>query len=294
MFVLMPEIIHPECPFELKFSHERKYRKCCLEMEPQFPGISASDKYYISVALYSDHREVYEITVVENPLSCTHGVHGDRSVIDLVKSPRKDLMMRLSTSDLKKVALVGCPSLEKRTVFAAKNLRSFFHVQEYAVCEPCKLKSLCKYSDQTVKQHFNLNLKDALRLLAVVLHCATADNTNRRPHQLKMVGFEDLHGRGIDFKSHAEKSLLCLMPAMGLLTGTDCWSPVISILSSSSFPTYRPEQSGGPTSDRRGPILMWTLVCGAPQIPFGCEAIHTHAWSRWVSLTAQVSTEAHA
>ncbi|EMS57143.1 hypothetical protein TRIUR3_28916 [Triticum urartu] len=40
----------------------------------------------------------------------------------------------LSGSDLKKVALFGCPSVERRTVFASKRLRAFFNLPEEKVC----------------------------------------------------------------------------------------------------------------------------------------------------------------
>lgn len=36
----------------------------------------------------------------------------------------------LSGSDLKKVALFGCPTVERRTVFASKRIRAFFNIQE--------------------------------------------------------------------------------------------------------------------------------------------------------------------
>lgn len=39
----------------------------------------------------------------------------------------------LSGSDLKKVTLLGCPSVERKTVFAAKNLRTFFNIEEDTV-----------------------------------------------------------------------------------------------------------------------------------------------------------------
>jgi hypothetical protein len=41
----------------------------------------------------------------------------------------------LSGSDLKKIALFGCPSLEKKNVFAAKRLRKFFEIQENTVSQ---------------------------------------------------------------------------------------------------------------------------------------------------------------
>ncbi|XP_010314294.1 uncharacterized protein [Solanum lycopersicum] len=36
----------------------------------------------------------------------------------------------LSGSDLKKVALFGCPSIANKTVFSAKRLRAYFRIQE--------------------------------------------------------------------------------------------------------------------------------------------------------------------
>ena len=39
----------------------------------------------------------------------------------------------LSGSELKKVALFGCPSIERKSVFAAKRLRAFFRIQEDVV-----------------------------------------------------------------------------------------------------------------------------------------------------------------
>lgn len=36
----------------------------------------------------------------------------------------------LSGNDLKKLALFGCPTIERRTVFASKRLRAFFNIQE--------------------------------------------------------------------------------------------------------------------------------------------------------------------
>lgn len=39
----------------------------------------------------------------------------------------------LSGSDLKKVAVFGCPSLSRKIVFAAKALRTFFRIQENLV-----------------------------------------------------------------------------------------------------------------------------------------------------------------
>nr|GME15742.1 Autophagy-related protein [Ipomoea batatas] len=54
----------------------------------------------------------------------------------------------LSGSDLKKVALFGCPSLVKKHVYSAKMLRNFFRIQEDTVCGKCALRDSCKFVNQ--------------------------------------------------------------------------------------------------------------------------------------------------
>uniref|UniRef100_A0A1J3HAG6 Uncharacterized protein n=1 Tax=Noccaea caerulescens TaxID=107243 RepID=A0A1J3HAG6_NOCCA len=56
----------------------------------------------------------------------------------------------LSGNDLKNIALFGCPSLEKRAIFAAKTLRKFFDIPENSVCDRCVLKDKCKFPNQSV------------------------------------------------------------------------------------------------------------------------------------------------
>ncbi|KAK1365633.1 hypothetical protein POM88_041194 [Heracleum sosnowskyi] len=70
----------------------------------------------------------------------------------------------LSGSELKKVAVFGCPSLSKKAVFSAKILRTFFKIQENMVCCKCVLKQSCKYANQNV---WNSNTKN-LSLPAVM------------------------------------------------------------------------------------------------------------------------------
>ncbi|XP_062087314.1 uncharacterized protein LOC133794131 [Humulus lupulus] len=73
----------------------------------------------------------------------------------------------LSGSDLKNVALFGCPSLAKKSVFAAKRLRNFFEVQEDTVCTRCVLKQSCKFVNQNVWNVDNkkLILTDVLNVI---------------------------------------------------------------------------------------------------------------------------------
>ncbi|MQM10249.1 hypothetical protein Taro_043136 [Colocasia esculenta] len=71
----------------------------------------------------------------------------------------------LSGSSLKKVALCGCPCTERKMVFAAKRLRSFFCIQEDIVCRGCPMKNSCKFVNQNVNREGKLILADVLRVL---------------------------------------------------------------------------------------------------------------------------------
>lgn len=68
---------------------------------------------------------------------------------------------------MKKVALFGCPSVERRTVFASKRLRAFFNIQEDKICGPCKLRSSCKFVNQEVARHDKVILSDTMRILTL-------------------------------------------------------------------------------------------------------------------------------
>ncbi|CAA6673010.1 unnamed protein product [Spirodela intermedia] len=71
----------------------------------------------------------------------------------------------LSGSSLKKVALSGCPCTERKTVFAAKRLRSFFCIQEDVICRGCPMKNSCKFANHSVSREHKLTLADAMRVL---------------------------------------------------------------------------------------------------------------------------------
>ncbi|KAF7021754.1 hypothetical protein CFC21_034649 [Triticum aestivum] len=73
----------------------------------------------------------------------------------------------LSGSDLKKVALFGCPSVERRTVFASKRLRAFFNLPEEKVCSSCKIRSSCQFINQEVPRYDKVILSDTMRILAL-------------------------------------------------------------------------------------------------------------------------------
>ncbi|XP_020270316.1 uncharacterized protein LOC109845480 [Asparagus officinalis] len=73
----------------------------------------------------------------------------------------------LSGSDLKKIALFGCPSTERKSVFAAKRLRAFFHIQEEVVCRACTLRTSCKFMNKKVGTMNKVILEDVMRLITV-------------------------------------------------------------------------------------------------------------------------------
>ncbi|CAO2175006.1 unnamed protein product [Urochloa humidicola] len=75
----------------------------------------------------------------------------------------------LSGSDLKKIALFGCPTAERRTVFASKRLRAFFNIQEDKVCSSCKLRSSCKFANQEVPRHNKVILSDTMRIISLLV-----------------------------------------------------------------------------------------------------------------------------
>ncbi|KAM3204104.1 hypothetical protein P3L10_027513 [Capsicum annuum] len=85
----------------------------------------------------------------------------------------------LSGSDLKKVAVFGCPSIAKKTVFSAKRLRSYFRIQEDNVCSKCTLKASCKFVNQNVPKSDMTNLH-----LVVVMRVITLYALESVPPQL--------------------------------------------------------------------------------------------------------------
>ncbi|KAF9666617.1 hypothetical protein SADUNF_Sadunf16G0247400 [Salix dunnii] len=75
----------------------------------------------------------------------------------------------LSGSDLKRVALFGCPTLMRKSVFSAKRLRNFFEIQEAIVCNQCVLKHSCNFVNQSVWRGDTKTLN-----LAVVMRVITS------------------------------------------------------------------------------------------------------------------------
>ncbi|KAL2245499.1 uncharacterized protein LOC105165462 [Sesamum indicum] len=72
----------------------------------------------------------------------------------------------LSASDLKRIALFGCPSLGQRSIHAAKHMRAFFEIEEHKVCQTCVLKDSCKHANKKSRKKLNkLLLAEVTRVL---------------------------------------------------------------------------------------------------------------------------------
>ncbi|MED6209091.1 hypothetical protein PIB30_051298 [Stylosanthes scabra] len=63
---------------------------------------------------------------------------------------KQELSKWLSGSALKEVAVFGCPSVDRASVFPCKRLRKFFEVPENTVCSKCTLRESCKFENQSV------------------------------------------------------------------------------------------------------------------------------------------------
>ncbi|XP_015054881.1 uncharacterized protein LOC107001285 [Solanum pennellii] len=73
-------------------------------------------------------------------------------------------------SNLKKIALLGCPSTAKKNILFAKRLHTMFYVLLHQVCRKCALKASCKFVNQYVRKGDMTNLH-----LVVVMGVITLD-----------------------------------------------------------------------------------------------------------------------
>lgn len=73
----------------------------------------------------------------------------------------------LCSSNLKEVLHFGCPTLAKKSVFAAKRLRKFFNIEEQSVCCKCALKDSCKFAKKFVwgQDDGVLKFSDVMRVI---------------------------------------------------------------------------------------------------------------------------------
>ncbi|MCD7468602.1 hypothetical protein HAX54_006966 [Datura stramonium] len=108
-------------------------------------------------------RKKFDITCFKN----SYGRDFVKYAAEQFSRDHQEIAKWLSGSDLKKVALFGCPSIAKKTVFSAKRLRTYFRIQEDNVCSKCTLKASCKFVNQSVwkRDIANLHLDVVMRII---------------------------------------------------------------------------------------------------------------------------------
>ncbi|XP_066313558.1 uncharacterized protein [Miscanthus floridulus] len=123
-------------------------------------------------------RRLHEVGYLPGPdlSSAPHAVSPDavKTAAERFGHAHQPVAKWLSGSDLKKVALFGCPTVERRTVFASKRLRAFFNIQEDKICSSCKLRSSCKFVNQEVPRHNKVILSDTMRVVSLFVLDACA------------------------------------------------------------------------------------------------------------------------
>ncbi|CAK7350107.1 unnamed protein product [Dovyalis caffra] len=157
----------------MAFKEERK-RKVEREDRPKvFKELSPDMEMFIT-HLYKEGYFTNANFLKEGSLdfSCFNDSYGRDFIKYAAEKFGKDhqeIAKWLSGSDLKKVALFGCPTLMRKCVFSAKRLRNFFEIQEDTVCNKCVLKRSCNFVNQSVwKGDFKtLNLAVVMRVITL-------------------------------------------------------------------------------------------------------------------------------
>ncbi|URE46407.1 hypothetical protein MUK42_13905 [Musa troglodytarum] len=90
-----------------------------------------------------------------------------KSAAEKFGQDHQDIAKWLSGRELKEIALFGCPSLDRKTVFAAKRLRSFFSIQEDIICRGCLMRTSCKFMNKRVSRMEKVVLSETMRILAL-------------------------------------------------------------------------------------------------------------------------------
>ncbi|KAI0522557.1 hypothetical protein KFK09_004937 [Dendrobium nobile] len=142
----------------------RSFRFCSLQ-EKKFPEELSPEAALLLKRL---HEELYlklEPGQIPANLPSRHLL---RLAAEKLGQRHQEIAKWLSGSHLKKVALLGCPSVERKIVFASKRLRSFFCIQEDIICRGCKLKTFCKFVNQKVDKVDRVILADVMRLLTIL------------------------------------------------------------------------------------------------------------------------------
>ncbi|XP_074319273.1 uncharacterized protein LOC141656322 [Silene latifolia] len=152
-----------------KTLNEVKIRGRCVELGKVYKEIS-QDMQLLLRHLYDCgyFKDVYISPGNRFDLNCFYQEFAHDYVKNALKSfgnDKKEISKWLLDSDVKSIALFGCPSLNKEYIKAAKYLRSFLKISEESVCSGCVLNDTCKYRNIRKSDISTLRLDSLLRLL---------------------------------------------------------------------------------------------------------------------------------
>ncbi|XP_072998671.1 uncharacterized protein [Typha latifolia] len=104
------------------------------ELSPEAASLvrRLQEEGYVKEASFSRVGQLGQDKIPPN----SYSRHFLKSAAEKFGQDHQEIAKWLSGSELKKVALFGCPSVERGTIFAAKRLRAFFKIQEDTVNLP--------------------------------------------------------------------------------------------------------------------------------------------------------------
>ncbi|KAK2638704.1 hypothetical protein Ddye_026499 [Dipteronia dyeriana] len=159
-----------------KGKYEEKQERRVVEDEPRVFKELSTDMELLISHLYQkgyfkkanfvpDDQEKFDLSCFDN----SYGRSFIKFAAESFGKDNQEIAKWLSGSDLKKVAILGCPSLTKKNIFSAKQLRIFFAIQENTVCCKCDLRHSCKFVNQSVWKggNNNLRLADVMRVITL-------------------------------------------------------------------------------------------------------------------------------
>ncbi|XP_022138762.1 uncharacterized protein LOC111009818 [Momordica charantia] len=123
---------------------EVRMREDALVRKELSPDIEMLVRHLYGEGYFSYANFLPDNKLVLSYFEYRHGRDFIKSAAERFGRDNQEIAKWLSGSDLRKVALLGCPSTARKDVFSAKRLRKFFGIQEDTVCHKCILRHSCK------------------------------------------------------------------------------------------------------------------------------------------------------
>ncbi|PRQ30941.1 putative phosphatidylinositol-specific phospholipase C, X domain-containing protein [Rosa chinensis] len=135
----------------------RERSDVCKELSPEMELVVSylyKEGYFSNANFLSLYEDRLDFSCFDN----SYGRGFIKYAVEKFANDKQQIAKWLSGSDLKKVALFGCPSLAKKSVFGAKRLRKFFEIPEETVCSKCVLRESCRFVNKSVWRGATKNL----------------------------------------------------------------------------------------------------------------------------------------